>query len=70
MTTSYKTPIITSIDPEMYNTKGGVKMVINGTSFGLTVPDTYLQVLMDGEPVSLDGNENGFKRVSWEQSSG
>ncbi|GMH50625.1 hypothetical protein TL16_g00827 [Triparma laevis f. inornata] len=70
MTTSYKTPVITSIDPDMYNTKGGVNMIINGTSFGLTVPDTYLQVLMDGEAVPLDGNENGFKRVSWEQSSG
>jgi len=39
-----------------YSTNGGARAYINGTNFGLAVPNAYTQVWLDGVPVAFDGN--------------
>ncbi|GMI07720.1 hypothetical protein TrVE_jg4996 [Triparma verrucosa] len=54
-TTNYKTPVISKVYVETGKTAGGSLHRINGTDFGVKVPNSYIEVLFDGVPIVLDG---------------
>ncbi|KAH8092803.1 calcium ion binding protein [Aureococcus anophagefferens] len=54
---SYAAPEIFAIAPAAAETAGGALLVINGTNLGLDYYMSYLEVLVDGAVVALDGAE-------------
>jgi len=57
VSTNYKTPSIVSLVEDSGETQGQTVHVINGTHLAVNVPGSYVEVLMDGEPIPLDGDE-------------
>ncbi|KAH8073986.1 calcium ion binding protein [Aureococcus anophagefferens] len=54
---SYAAPEIFAIAPAAAETAGGALLVVNGTNLGLDYYMSYLEVLVDGAVVALDGAE-------------
>ncbi|GMH50640.1 hypothetical protein TL16_g00832 [Triparma laevis f. inornata] len=54
-TTNYKSPVISKVYVETGKTAGGSLHRINGTDFGVKVPNSYIEVLFNSVPIVLDG---------------
>jgi hypothetical protein len=54
-TTAYAPPSLLGVFPQHVDTKGGGRHVVNGTNLGMASTDMYMQVFLDGVPLSVDG---------------
>src|SRR5690554_5432155 len=55
ITSSYAAPAIVSLSPNTGPTSGDTKITLDGTNFGGFVAGSFVEILMDGEPIPLDG---------------
>ncbi|KAH8073734.1 calcium ion binding protein [Aureococcus anophagefferens] len=53
---SYATPEVFDLRPRYVPTAGGAVVVINGTDLGLQYSQSYVEVVVDGETIALDGD--------------
>ena len=54
ISTGYAAPRAYTIGPQLLNTAGGDTLTITGADFGVQVPSAGIEVLFDGEPITVD----------------